>query len=107
MWYAGRPIGLGVAPIIDVVWRYVVASLLAGLACYAIFSRIVFLSNAPGALGAVERTVFISIGFIGLYLGAIIILYRGLSPLKRLAGLLREMVPVARGKRAGHVTLAL
>jgi PST family polysaccharide transporter len=99
MWYAGKPIGLGVAPVIDVVWRYVVASLFAGLACYAMFSRIDFLTNAPGALGAGERVVLISIAFICLYLGSIVVLYRGLSPLKRLAGLLREMIPVAREKQ--------
>jgi O-antigen/teichoic acid export membrane protein len=99
MWYAGKPIGLGVAPVIDVVWRYVGASLLAGLACYAIFSRIDSLTNAPGAIGAGERVVLISITFICLYLGLIVVLYRGLSPLKRLAGLLREMVPIAREKQ--------
>ena len=32
-----------------------------------------------------------------LYLGTIIVLYRGLSPLKRLTGLLREMAPATQG----------
>ena len=99
MRYAGKPIGLGVAPVIEVVWRYVAASLLAGLACYAIFSKIAFLSNAPGALGAGERILFTSIAFMCLYLGMIVVLYRGLSPLVRIVGLLREMVPVARQKQ--------
>jgi PST family polysaccharide transporter len=105
MWYAGKPIGLGVAPIIDVVWRYVVASLAASLACSMIFSRFAFLSDAPGAFGAIERIVCISITFMSLYLGTIVILYRGLSPLTRLAGLLREMVPATRGKQDGHFTV--
>jgi PST family polysaccharide transporter len=97
MWYAGKPIGLGVAPILDVVWRYIVASLIAGLACNAVFPRFVSLA-ATGTIGAAERVVVISISFVSLYLGAIIVLYRGLSPLNRLAGLLREMAPVREGQ---------
>jgi hypothetical protein len=94
MWYAGRPIGLRVTLVVEVVWRYVVAALLAGLACNAIFSSIASLSEAPGAFGAMERVVLISIVFLGFYLITIVILYRGLSPLKRLANLLREMAPL-------------
>lgn len=95
MWYAGRPIGLGVAPVIDVIWRYIVAALLAGLACSLILSRFVSLSQAPGVLGAIERILLISIVFSSLYLSIIVILYRGFSPLKRLTRLLGEMAPVA------------
>jgi PST family polysaccharide transporter len=94
MWYAGKPIGLGVAPIVAVVWRYIGASLLAGVTCNLIFSRVVSLTEAQSALGAVERIAVISISFAGFYIGAVLILYRGLSPLRRLTGLLREMVPV-------------
>ncbi len=97
MWYAGKPIGLGVAPVIGVVWRYIVAAVLAGLLCNMAFSGIASLAETPGAWRAAERIVFISITFVSLYLGAIVILYRGLSPLKTLASLLREMVPVAGG----------
>jgi O-antigen/teichoic acid export membrane protein len=106
MRYAGEPIGLGVAPVIDVVWRYVVASLFAGLACYAILSKIAFLREAPGALGAGERIVFTSIAFMGFYLGLIVVLYRGLSPLVRMVGLLREMVPAAREKQGDQSTVS-
>jgi PST family polysaccharide transporter len=95
MWYAGKPIGLGVAPVIDAVWRYIVASLCAGLACHVFFSRLTALQSASGALGAAERVLLISISFTTLYLGAIVILYRGSSPLKRMTGLLREMAPAA------------
>jgi PST family polysaccharide transporter len=106
MWYAGKPIGLGVGPIIDVVWRYIVAALFAGIACYVFFSRIAFLAGAPGVAGAGERVVLISLAFICIYLGLIVVLYRGLSPLKRLAGLLREMVPVVREKQGDQSAVA-
>jgi PST family polysaccharide transporter len=97
MWYAGKPIGLGVAPVILVVWRYIVASLLAGLVCYVALSRLPFLTVMPGVAGAVERVVLVSIAFTGLYLGTIVVLYRGFSPLQRLTGLLHEMAPAAQG----------
>lgn len=99
MWYAGRPIGLGVAPILAVVWRYIAASLLAGLASGLILSRLASLSRAAGASGATLRIALVSISFGCLYLFAIVLLYRGISPLRRLVGLLREMVSAAGARR--------
>lgn len=96
MWYAGRPIGLGVAPVVSAVWRYIVAALAAGVVCNMVLSRFVFLIEAPGVTGAVERVVAISLSFGGLYLGTIIVLYRGFSPLTKLTGLLREMAPAVQ-----------
>jgi len=95
MWYAGKPIGLGAASVVAVVWRYIVASVLAGLVCDGVFSRIVSLPEDEGAWGAVRRIVVISLSFTLIYLGAVVALYRGLSPIKRLVGLLREIVPAA------------
>ena len=68
-------------------------SLLAGLACSFILSRFASLSGAPGASGAAERIAIISIFFASFYLGATVVLYRGFAPLRRMASLLREMVP--------------
>jgi len=104
MWYAGRPIGLGVAPVLDVVWRYIVAALVAGLVCDLIFSRMVSLSGAPGAFGAMERIVLVSIAFFGFYLGMIVLLYRGFSPLRRLVNLLREMAPLRTARSSNSST---
>jgi O-antigen/teichoic acid export membrane protein len=101
MWYAGKPIGLGVSPMIAVVWRYIAASLLAGLACRTFFQRLVGLAEAPGAIGAAERVALFSIAFVSCYLGAIVMFYRGLSPFRMLAGLLREMSP-ERGIKVGN-----
>lgn len=95
MWYAGSPIGLGAASVVAVVWRYIVASVLAGLVCEGVFSRIVIFPEDGGAWGAVRRIVFISLSFTLIYLGTVVALYRGLSPIKRLVGLFREIVPIA------------
>lgn len=96
MWYAGRPINLGVGAVLSAVWRYVAAALLAGLAGTLITSRLGFLVAAPGASGAALRIAFVSASFLCLYLGAIVLLYGGLAPLRTIIGLLREMAPTAR-----------
>jgi len=100
MWYAVQPIGLGVAPMLAVVWRYVAASLFAAFACTLILSRFVALARAAGAGGAALRLTLVSICFVSLYLGTIILLYRGISPLRRLAGLFREMASVSSAARS-------
>ena len=46
-WYAGRPIQFGVTPILDIVWRYVVASFLAGCASAVIIRETPSLVAAP------------------------------------------------------------
>jgi PST family polysaccharide transporter len=94
MWYAGKPIGLGVSMVLAVVWRYIVASLTAGILSMLIFSRWTSLSVLSGASGAAIRIAYVSACFGCLYLSAIVVLYRGISPLRRLASLLREMVSV-------------
>lgn len=92
MWYAGKPIGFKAAEVFEVVWRYVVASALAGAACEAICSRQVWLHAASGGRGAALRVTVVSAVFVCAYLSAIVALHRSVSPLKKLVGLLREMV---------------
>jgi polysaccharide transporter, PST family len=93
MWYACSPIGLGVGPVLAVVWRYVVAALLAGVLSRVISTRFPGLMASAGASGAALRIAIASVCFGSLYLGAIVLLYGGVSSLQRLMGLLREMVP--------------
>lgn len=92
-WYAGRPIHFGVTPMISAVWKYVVASLLAGGASAVIIREIPSLFTLPGALGAVARILTISLLFSALYIGAVILLHGGPEPLYRFAKLLPDMVP--------------
>jgi PST family polysaccharide transporter len=94
LWYAGNPIGLGIAPMLAVMWKYIAASLLAGIATSLLISRFESLSEVQGTRGAALRVASVSMTFGFLYLGAIVLLYRGFSPLLRLTGLLREMVSV-------------
>jgi len=52
MWYAGKPIELGVGPVVGTVWRYVVASLSAGVVTFFGLRGIRSLQSLPGAGGA-------------------------------------------------------
>jgi hypothetical protein len=99
-WYAGRPIRFSVTPMVAVVWKYVLASLLAGCASSAIFRKIPSFVAAPGALGAAVRLVAISSLFTALYLGAVILLHGGCDPLYRFAKLLPDMVPWVKLSRS-------
>jgi hypothetical protein len=84
---------LGVAPIVAAAWKYVVASLLAGVAAAAIIRPIWGLAAASSSLGAFVHLAGTSLLFAALYLAAVVLLHRGPGPLYQLAGLLREMTP--------------
>ena len=92
LWYAGRPIDFGVAPVLAAVWKYILASILAGFASTALMREFPGFLAAPGSPAAFARTVSISLLFGVLYLGAVVTLHGGLAPLYRIAGLLREML---------------
>jgi O-antigen/teichoic acid export membrane protein len=104
-WYAGRPIGLGVAPVVAAVWKYVMASLGAGVAAAAIVRPIWGFASASSPLGAVEHIVGTSLLFAALYLAAVVLLHGGFAPIHQVAGLLREMVPWGRRSKPTPVAV--
>jgi O-antigen/teichoic acid export membrane protein len=93
LWYAGRPAGLGAGAIVIAVWKYVLASGLAGGAAGVIIRHVPSLMTAPGWVGAVERSMTVSVLFAGLYLGGVILLHGGCEPLRQIAALASEMLP--------------
>ncbi len=97
-WYAGRPIQFGIGPVLTAVWKYVLASLLAGCASAAIIREISPLVAAPGAGGALARIVTISVLFSVLYLAAVVLLHGGPDPLYRFARLWPDVVPWASSR---------
>jgi O-antigen/teichoic acid export membrane protein len=92
-WYAGRPIRLGVAPVISTVWRYLLAAGLAAWTSAMVIRLFPFLGALPGAAGALARIVAISSLFGVLYLSAVVLLHGSWSPLYQVARLVREMLP--------------
>jgi O-antigen/teichoic acid export membrane protein len=95
-WYAARPLGTGIMPIIHAIWRYVLGSLLAAIISAVIMRGPVGLSAMQGATGALARIAVVSVLFWLLYLVAIVILHRGTAPLVQFANLAKDMLPQGR-----------
>lgn len=95
LWYAGRPARLPVRRVIETVWRFVVASALAGGVTAVLVRGVPAFLVEPGAVGALMRIAIVSSVFGALYLGAVILLHRGYAPLAQLFALIREMIPRA------------
>ena len=94
MWYAGKPIELGVGQIVGTVWRYVVASLAASFVSYFALRNVPGIETIPGSAGASLRILLVTILFATLYTGAVVLLHGGTQPLRRIIRLLNEL----RGK---------
>ncbi|PYX05711.1 MAG: hypothetical protein DMG88_20660 [Acidobacteria bacterium] len=100
LWYAGRPIQLGIGPILASVWKYALAALLAGYG-----SGFILQIHSPAAVSGPGET-FVRIGtvsllFLALYIAVVVSLYRGCEPLYRVGRLLPAMVSWVRF-RASH-----
>jgi len=106
LWYAGRPIHLGIAPVIDAIWKYVAASLLAGCATAVITGGLLSFVAASNSIGAIARIAKISFLLGVLYVGAVIILHRGSEPLTQVTDLLREMMPGRKASRPSQPVAA-
>jgi len=101
-WYAGRPIHLGIAPVLSAVWKYPLASLLASCATVGVIRAIPRFIVLPEPVGLLVRIVSTSLWFAALYLGAVILLHRGYAPLQQVAALVQEMVPWSRFSKLGQ-----
>ncbi len=97
-WYAGRPVQLGVGPVLGTIWRYAVAALAAGSASALIVRAFPQLIGERGMLGAVNRIAVNSLLFVVLYCGAVVLLHGGWTPIREFIDLLREMLPSNFGK---------
>ena len=96
MWYAGKPIGLKVGQMISGVWKYVMASLLSGLTCSLLLTRLAWLSGLTGASGAALRIACVTLSFTCLYLLAVVLLHGGLDPLRSVLRFAKDMAPTAQ-----------
>jgi O-antigen/teichoic acid export membrane protein len=95
-WYAGKPIRFGVGPILSTVWRFMFASLIAGVGVAAITHQIPTLILAPGILGTLDRIITNSFLFLALYLGAVMLLQGGPQQLLGFAKLVFDLLPAAK-----------
>jgi PST family polysaccharide transporter len=93
LWYAGKPIGLRVGPMLSVVWRYLGAALISGGVTGLAIRKIQFVAAAPGAVGAWIRVIAISTALTVLYLTAVVLLHGGFKPISDFGKLMRGMLP--------------
>jgi len=106
LWYAGKPVGLEVGPMVGVVWRYVLASALAAIASTVVVRELPSVLAASGVSGALARIAVNASLFGGFYLAAVILLHMGCEPLWRIAELLGEMVPSRRVHQSRAVVVS-
>lgn len=92
MAYAGKPIGFGAGAVVQIVWRYTLASLAAALGVFLATSHIAGLRNLSGAGGSAVRIAVVTALFSLLYVTFIILLHGGFAPLRAIAKLMREVV---------------
>jgi O-antigen/teichoic acid export membrane protein len=104
-WYAGKPIKLGMGTIFGAIWKFFVASFVAGGATFLVRRAALPLGITSGAPGAFLRMVFVSLLFFALYIGCVIVLHRGLRPLSETAGLIHEFLPERSDSRRSAVSL--
>jgi PST family polysaccharide transporter len=108
LWYAGRPIAFGVAPMLNVVWKYILAAALAGYVSTVVISGMLPSGEVSGPIAAARRIIATSLLFEALYLSMVILLHRSFDPIRRviqLAGkMVRLPVPAAPKPQAAPVT---
>lgn len=95
-WYAGQPIQLSVWTVLADVWKYVVASALAGIVSAAIVRAANAWVGHSGWTTAAAHMMVSSLLFVILYLGLVIVLHGGYGPVEQLLLLVGEMVPFGR-----------
>jgi PST family polysaccharide transporter len=103
-WYAGGPVEFGVAPMLAVVWKFVVASALAGCATALILRKIPDVLAGPGRIETIARIGMISVILLVLYVGIVIVLHRGCGPIYQIGRLVREISPPGRFSKVAPVT---
>lgn len=93
LWYAGAPIGLGVRPVLSIIWKYFVASVAAACSTAWLIHVAPQFEAVPGVPGALARLGSYSLLFLTMYLSAVVALHRGLEPVRLAARLIRELLP--------------
>jgi len=91
-WYAGKPINLGIGPIVNTVWKYVAASVITTVAGELIVRKAPILVADDTAWAAASHLMIISVLCTLLYLVVVVILHGGFAPISRVISLGRDML---------------
>ena len=101
LYYASEPAQLGVAALVGAVWKYAIASALAGCASAAFIWRVPVFAVGSEPIPTAGRIAEISALFGALYLAAVILLHGGTVPLHEIADLVRDAVARRQQSRSG------
>jgi O-antigen/teichoic acid export membrane protein/glycosyltransferase involved in cell wall biosynthesis len=101
--YAGEPISLDLRSLLSAIWRYVAASLVAGVVTVFAMRGMPTLAEKAGEAGALLRIGTVLALSIPVYLGAVILLHGGLTPISRFVDLMREMIKSKKAPSAPAV----
>lgn len=102
-WYAGSPIQLTVPTVVRKIGGYMLAALMAAYVCILIMHRFHWLAAMPNWSGALLRVLANSLLFSLLYLGGVVVVYRGFAPLREFAGVLQDMISAKRSTSSKSV----
>lgn len=105
-WYAGKPIGFGVKPVLETIWRYIAAAAMATGACGWLVWHSHPFGAETGIVGALARMVTVSLLFGVLYLIAVVALHRSLEPLYQVVRLLPDMLSSRRSSNPAPAAAA-
>jgi PST family polysaccharide transporter len=92
-WYAGKPIGLGIGPFFNTIWKFFAASVTAAVITALIVAAAPYFAGLPGTRGALMRMIFVALIFFALYVASVVVLHQGLRPIRETIGLFRELLP--------------
>jgi PST family polysaccharide transporter len=99
-WYAGKPIGFGVGPVVAEIWKFIVAALIAGVGSAMTLRVAPVFADVAGPVGAFSRIIADSVLCGALYLIAVAALFGSVKPIVQFGDLLLEMLPWRKYSRS-------
>jgi O-antigen/teichoic acid export membrane protein len=105
-WYAANPIRLEIRPIFAVIWKYALASLLAGCVSVAIMRELPY-SGGSVALGAIIHAIEVAGVFGVLYVVAVVLTFQSVAPLFLVGKIAQELTPWGRHSRLSPAVAAV
>lgn len=100
LWYAGRPIQLGVGPMLAIIWKFFGASAVAACLTEMILRLLPTSPTLVGEFGALLGLVEASTIFLVLYLAAVVAFHRGLRPIREAISVVHDLLPEPTDCRA-------
>jgi O-antigen/teichoic acid export membrane protein len=101
LYYAGKPVALEISAIVAAVWKFVVASLVAGSASVLLIRHISSLARTTNFGEAIVRSTLLSLVFAAFYVLVVGALHGSWQPLRQVWDLAQEMLPSRKqGKTA-------